>query len=57
LKKGGFKSFVRVRVEIDADGSASPTLRTSSGNDEIDRRVLSALKRWRWKPALKDGVP
>jgi TonB family protein len=57
LKQGEYKSFVRVKVEIEADGSATPILRTSSGNAEIDRRVLEALRRWRWKPALRDGEP
>ena len=57
LKQDTFKSFVRVRVEIEPDGSFTPTLRTSSGNAEIDKRVLNALKRWRWKPALQNGVP
>ena len=57
LKHGDFKSFVRVAVEVDADGNASVTLRTSSGNQEIDSRVLSALKKWKWKPALKNGEP
>ncbi len=55
LKSSDFKSSVRVRVEVSADGSPSPSLRGSSGNSEIDSRVLSALRRWRWKPALKDG--
>lgn len=57
LKHGVYKSFVRVKVEVDSDGSATPILRTSSGNPDIDQRVLDALKRWRWKPAVKDGVP
>ncbi|BDI29886.1 hypothetical protein CCAX7_19370 [Capsulimonas corticalis] len=57
LKQDTFKSFVRVKVEIEADGSFTPTLRTSSGNAEIDRRVLAALQRWRWKPALQNGAP
>jgi TonB family protein len=57
LKKGEYRSFVRVKVEINEDGSFTPVLRTSSGNPEIDRRVLESLKRWRWKPALKDGEP
>ncbi|WP_309707223.1 TonB family protein [Armatimonas sp.] len=55
LKKGEFKSFVRVVVEIEADGSFEVTLRTSSGNTEVDQRVLEALKKWTWKPALKSG--
>ncbi len=57
LKKDNFKSFVRVKVEIEADGSFTPILRTSSGNAEIDRRVLDALKQWKWKPALQNGEP
>jgi outer membrane biosynthesis protein TonB len=32
-------------------------LRTSSGNTDVDQRVLEALKKWTWKPALKDGTP
>ena len=56
LKHSSFKSFVRVKVEIDTDGSFTPILRTSSGNADIDSRVLEALKKWKWKPALKDGI-
>lgn len=55
LKSGDFKSSVRVRVEVSADGSPSPSLRGTSGNADIDARVLAALRRWRWKPALKEG--
>lgn len=57
LKNASFKTSVRVRVEVAADGTPSPSLRGSSGNAEIDRRLLTALRRWRWKPALQDGEP
>lgn len=57
LKNEGFKTSVRVRVEVGADGSSSPSLRSSSGSGQIDELVLSALRKWRWKPALKDGEP
>ena len=57
LKDQEFKKFVRVRVNIAADGSFEVVLRTSSGNDEVDRRVLDALKRWTWKAKLVDGEP
>ncbi|BCM89325.1 hypothetical protein IAD21_01171 [Abditibacteriota bacterium] len=57
LKDSSFKSSVSVTVSIDADGSSSPSLRGTSGNAQIDALVLSALRRWRWKPALEDGVP
>lgn len=46
---------MRVVVEIEADGSFEISLRTSSGNTEVDQRVLEALKKWTWKPALKNG--
>jgi TonB family protein len=48
---------VRVRFAIKADGSFEVTLRESSGVAEIDAKVLETAKRWRWKPALKDGEP
>lgn len=55
LKSGEFKTSVRVSVRISADGSSSPSLRGSSGNGEIDSRVLAALRKWKWKPALENG--
>lgn len=57
LKQGSLKTFVRVKVDIEANGRFTVTLRTSSGNAEIDRRVLGALNRWKWKPALQNGKP
>lgn len=57
LKQDSFKTFVRVKVDIEANGRFTVTLRTSSGNAEIDRRVLGALNRWKWKPALQNGRP
>jgi len=57
LKNSDYQSHVRVRVEIAADGSFTVSLVTSSGNEEIDQRVLDALKHWKWKPALQNGQP
>ena len=57
LKSQDYKSFVRAKVLVHADGTFTVTLRTSSGNQEIDRRALDALKQWKWRPALQDGVP
>ena len=50
-----YKSYVRVKVEIDTDGTSNPSLKTSSGNEKVDAAVLSALKKWSWRPALLDG--
>lgn len=57
LRNADFKSSVRVSVAIDAQGNSSPSLRGTSGNAQIDALVLKALSRWRWKPALNNGVP
>jgi TonB family protein len=58
LKGDDYNSFVRVIVNITADGSTkSVTLVTSSGNLEVDQRVVDAMKQWKWQPALSDGQP
>ncbi len=57
LRQEQFKSYVRARVVVHADGSFDVSLRGSSGNSQIDDLALSALQRWKWKPALKDGEP
>jgi TonB family protein len=47
-----------VIVLVAADGSTkNVTLVTSSGNLEVDQRVLAAMKSWKWTPALDNGQP
>lgn len=48
---------VRVRVDIAADGRAKTELTKGSGNADVDRAVLGSLRKWRWKPAVKEGKP
>jgi protein TonB len=57
LAEQATRDFVRVRFQIAADGSFSVVLRGSTGSGEVDARVLEAARRWRWKPALRDGEP
>lgn len=52
-----FARVVRVQARIALDGSATVAIVRGSGDEEIDDRVLAALKRWRWSPALKEGQP
>lgn len=57
LTEDDYESAVRVSVNIHADGAFDVTLLTSSGNKDVDRNVLTALKKWKWQPALKNGAP
>lgn len=57
LRSKEFKSFVRVKVEVNIDGASQPTLKTSSGNEQIDAEVINALKKWTWKPGFLEGKP
>ena len=57
LRQGSFKSFVRAEVQVAADGSFTVQLKSTSGNAQIDACALDALRLWKWKPALKSGVP
>ncbi len=57
IREGDYNPSVQVAVDVLPNGTFSVTLRTSSGNPEVDAYVLNALKQWKWKPALKDGEP
>ena len=57
LRESGYRSSVLVRVEIARDGSFTVALGASSGMVAVDALVLESLRRWRWNPALKNGVP
>lgn len=51
-----YSRYVRVRAEIDAQGTARISVLKGSGDDDIDDAVVTALKRWKWQPALKTGL-
>lgn len=49
---------VTVEYTVDADGGVSGVSVTkSSGYRELDRAVMDAAKRMKYKPAIQDGVP
>jgi TonB family protein len=55
MKKRSFNANLRVRVTVNADGSHEEELIQGSGDSEIDALVLKTMRRWKWRPALRDG--
>jgi protein TonB len=54
----GESGTVIVRVLIGTDGRASEVrLQRSSGYDRLDDAALQAVRRWRWRPVVRNGAP
>lgn len=52
-----YSQTVKVKVVVGLTGSADITLTKPSGDDDVDEAILSAIRQWRWQPALKQGQP
>lgn len=48
---------VTVQVSVDESGASSVSLVSSCGNERLDKLVLDAVKKWKWNPAVAEGVP
>jgi protein TonB len=47
---------VLVRVNVDTNGMATnPEVVNRSGSRDLDRAAMDAVRKWQFKPALKDG--
>jgi len=46
---------VRATVKVGVDGTAEVALAKGTGHADIDDRVLEALRKWKWSPALRFG--
>ena len=54
----GLEGEVVVRAEIDESGDPlEPSVWRSSGHPLLDRAALEAVRRWRFKPAERNGKP
>ena len=57
-KRLGEQGKVLVRVFIETDGSASKAeIAQSSGFDRLDQTALDTVRRWRYVPGKRAGVP
>lgn len=56
--RAGAEGTVQVQVDVGPDGvPISVALASGSGNRELDRAALEAVRRWRFRPAIANGEP
>ena len=57
-RRFGWEGTVVCRMEVAADGRVSAVvIERTSGHDALDDAARDALLRWRFRPALEDGLP
>jgi len=57
LKRQGISGVVAVSVVIDESGDVTSCTATKSSNADFEATALAAVKKWKFKPAQKDGAP
>jgi len=58
LRDGDLDAKVTVQVMVNPEGLPNDVkVSQSSGNGELDSLAVDAAKKWRFKPATKDGTP
>ncbi len=57
MKSEAFKTTCTARFHIEPSGKFEVKLLESTQNEEIDRLVITTLKKWKFKPASLDGTP
>ena len=54
----GESGEVLLRIHVDPRGEPSQVeVASSSGSRDLDRAALAAARRWRFRPAMRDGMP
>lgn len=57
-RRRGYEGLVVLSVTVETDGRAMEvTVKDSSGHEVLDRAALDAVRRWRFDPATRRGVP
>lgn len=57
MKRQGVSGVVAVSIVIDEKGAVMSTTVAKSSQSEFEAPALDAVKKWKFKPAQKDGVP
>lgn len=57
-KEDGVEGTVQLRVRVESDGSVGAVHVTkSAGDSRLDDAAIAAVKHWKYKPAVQNGVP
>src|SRR2546430_1297810 len=57
LRRDGVSGIVMVKCTIDEQGNVVDPQVEKSSNNAFDQPALTALKKWKFKPAKQDGTP
>ena len=57
LRREGISGLVMVKCSIDEQGNVTETLVEKSSNAAFENPAVTALKKWKFKPAKQDGTP
>lgn len=58
LRSAALDKTVVVEITVDANGNSTRVrLMQPTGNDELDRSALDTARKWKFKPATRDGQP
>ncbi|MDH4220798.1 MAG: energy transducer TonB, partial [Candidatus Aminicenantes bacterium] len=56
-KKEKIEGTVVLEIKIDAEGNVIDAKILKSVHPDIDKAAMEAIKKWKYKPVLKDGKP
>lgn len=57
MRRDHITGLVLINCEIDAHGNVAETKVEKATNPEFEEPALAALRRWKFKPAQRDGAP
>jgi len=56
-RKGKVEGKVVLMIEVGADGRAHQVRVSKTLGSGLDEQAVNAVRRWRFRPAMKDGMP
>ncbi|HEU5077881.1 MAG TPA: energy transducer TonB [Opitutaceae bacterium] len=57
MRQDGIAGTVTVKIVVDESGNVAECSVSKSTRAEFEQPALEAIKRWKFKPASKDGTP